>query len=350
MGSPEQAAQIAERIIASLTNRFQLDGNEVRIGASIGIIICDKDEKAQPDQLLVKSDLALYRAKKEGRCTYRFFQEEMNVALLERRAIEGDLRAALEKNELTLHYQPQVSLSTKRIIGMEALLRWNHPERGNISPATIIPIAETSGLMRMLTEWVLRTACQDALNWKPLKVAVNLSPSLFLQDQISALVRGVLKETGLPAERLELEITEEVLMSETDRILVALQELKDVGVSIAMDDFGTGYSSLSYLHKFPFDKIKIDRSFVNEIDENPAAKEIVRAIINIGRALKMHVNAEGVEREEEAELLQLEGCEEIQGYLYGRPMVKDDIDLLLRATRSIAPAEEERGPLHRTAI
>jgi EAL domain-containing protein (putative c-di-GMP-specific phosphodiesterase class I) len=274
----------------------------------------------------------------------------MNVALLERRAIEGDLRAALEKNELTLHYQPQVSLSTKRIIGMEALLRWNHPERGNISPATIIPIAETSGLMRMLTEWVLRTACQDALNWKPLKVAVNLSPSLFLQDQISALVRGVLKETGLPAERLELEITEEVLMSETDRILVALQELKDVGVSIAMDDFGTGYSSLSYLHKFPFDKIKIDRSFVNEIDENPAAKEIVRAIINIGRALKMHVNAEGVEREEEAELLQLEGCEEIQGYLYGRPMVKDDIDLLLRATRSIAPAEEERGPLHRTAI
>jgi EAL domain-containing protein (putative c-di-GMP-specific phosphodiesterase class I) len=231
---------------------------------------------------------------------------------------------------------------------MEALLRWHHPDRGNVPPNIIIPIAETSGLMGPLTEWVLRTACRDAMSWKPLKVAVNLSPTLFLENNLCAMVKSVLKDTGLPAAQLELEITEEILMTETDRILAILGELKEIGVSIAMDDFGTGYSSLSYLRKFPFDKIKIDRSFVNEVDNNPAAKEIVRAIINMGHALKMQVNAEGVETAEQANMLQDEGCEELQGYLYGYPMKKDDMDLLLKTTRSIIPPPDDAETLRRT--
>jgi diguanylate cyclase (GGDEF)-like protein len=350
LDSPESAAGVAERIIATLGKRFQLDGTDTHIGVSIGITISSSDDKAKPDQLLVKSDLALYRSKHEGRGTYRFFQEEMNAALMERKAVERDLRAALQNNELKLHYQPQISLATRRIIGMEALLRWHHPERGNIPPATIIPIAETSGLMGPLTEWVLRTACRDAMSWKPLTVAVNLSPTLFLENNLGAMVKSILEETGLPAAQLELEITEEILMTETDRILGILGELKEIGVSIAMDDFGTGYSSLSYLRKFPFDKIKIDRSFVNEVDENPAAKEIVRAIINMGHALKMQVNAEGVETTEQANMLQDEGCEELQGYLYGYPMKKEDMDLLLKTTRSIvSPPDDAETPRRTTA-
>jgi EAL domain-containing protein (putative c-di-GMP-specific phosphodiesterase class I) len=272
----------------------------------------------------------------------------MNAALMERKAMERDLRAALQNNELKVHYQPQISLATQRIIGMEALLRWHHPERGNITPGVIIPIAETSGLMGPLTEWVLRKACRDAMSWQPLKVAVNLSPTLFLENNLCAMVKCILQETGRPAAQLELEITEEILMTETDRILAILGELKKIGVSIAMDDFGTGYSSLSYLRKFPFDKIKIDRSFVNEVDESPAAKEIVRAIINMGHALKMRVNAEGVETIEQANMLQDEGCEELQGYLYGYPMKKEDMDLLLKTTRSIIPPDDEAETLRRT--
>jgi EAL domain-containing protein (putative c-di-GMP-specific phosphodiesterase class I) len=275
----------------------------------------------------------------------------MNAALMERKAMERDLRAALQNNELKVHYQPQISLATQRIIGMEALLRWHHPERGNITPGVIIPIAETSGLMGPLTEWVLRTACRDAMSWQPLKVAVNLSPTLFLENRLCAMVKRILDETGLPAAQLELEITEEILMTETDRILAILGELKAIGVSIAMDDFGTGYSSLSDLCKFPFDKIKIDRSFVNEVDDdNPAAKEIIRAIINMGHALKLQVNAEGVETIEQANMLQDEGCEELQGYLYGYPMKKEDMDLLLKTTRSIvSPPEEAETPRRTTA-
>ncbi|MGF1621419.1 MAG: putative bifunctional diguanylate cyclase/phosphodiesterase [Rhodomicrobiaceae bacterium] len=229
-----------------------------------------------------------------------------------------------------------------------ALLRWHQPERGNIPPATIIPIAETSGLIGPLTEWVLRAACRDAMSWKPLKVAVNLSPTLFLENNLCTMVKNILKETGLPAAQLELEITEEILMTETDRILTILGELKEIGVSIATDDFGTGYSSLSYLRKFPFDKIKIDRSFVHEVDNNPASKEIVRAMINMGHALKMRVNAEGVETIEQANMLRDEGCEELQGYLYGYPMKKEDMDLLLRTTRSIVSPEDEAETGRRT--
>jgi diguanylate cyclase (GGDEF)-like protein len=342
MSSPQTAADVAERIISALSKTFQLDGQETHIGASIGITINSEDTAIRPDQLLIKSDLALYRSKNEGRGTYRFFQEEMNADLLARKAIERDLRAALDRNELELHYQPQVNLSDQRIVGIEALLRWHHPERGNVPPATIIPIAETSGLMRPLTEWVLRRACRDALNWKPLKVAVNLSPSLFLENSLGAMVKRILQETGLPPELLELEITEEILMADTDRILVTLNELRDIGVRIVMDDFGTGYSSLSYLRKFPFDKIKIDRSFVNEVNDNVAAKEIVRAIINMGHALKMQINGEGVETIEQAQILLGEGCEEVQGYFYGRPMKKDDINMLLSMALSpIGPSAME---------
>lgn len=342
MSSPQTASNVAERIISALSKTFQLDGQETHIGMSIGISINSGDTAVEPDQLLVKSDLALYRSKNEGRGTYRFFQEDMNADLMARKALERDLRAALDKNELELHYQPQVNLSDQRIVGMEALLRWHHPERGDVTPATIIPIAEASGLMLPLTEWVLRRACHDALNWKPLKVAVNLSPSLFVENSLNALVKRILRETGLPPEQLELEITEEILMADTDRILITLNELRDIGVRIVMDDFGTGYSSLSYLRKFPFDKIKIDRSFVDEMSGNVAAKEIVRAIINMGHALKMQINGEGVETMEQAKFLQGEGCEEVQGYFYGRPMKKDDINTLLSmALTPIGPSAVE---------
>jgi diguanylate cyclase (GGDEF)-like protein len=202
LDSPESAAGVAERIIASLGKRFQLDGTETHIGVSVGVVISSPEEKANPDQLLVKSDLALYRAKHDGRGTYRFFQDEMNAALMERKAMERDLRAALQNNELKVHYQPQISLATQRIIGMEALLRWHHPERGNITPGVIIPIAETSGLMGPWTEWVLRKACRDAMSWQPLKVAVNLSPTLFLENNLGARVKRILDETGCPRPSL----------------------------------------------------------------------------------------------------------------------------------------------------
>lgn len=336
ISNSEAAGNVAESIISALSTPYHLNGQTIHVGVSIGIMVSTEDESAEPQQLLIKSDLALYKAKNEARGTYWFFREEMNVALQARKALEYDLRLALENDELEMYYQPQVRLSDECIIGMEALLRWHHPQHGDISPTTIIPVAETSGLIRPLTKWVLGRACHDALSWQPLKVAVNLSPSLFIERDISKKVAVILEETGLPGEQLELEITEEILIADTDTILTILKEVKDLGVHIAMDDFGTGYSSLNYLRKFPFDKIKIDRSFISAVNDDPEILEIVRAIIKMAHALKMEVNAEGVETIGQADILRSEKCEEVQGYYYGRPMKKDEIDTLLRTTRNIA--------------
>jgi EAL domain-containing protein (putative c-di-GMP-specific phosphodiesterase class I) len=293
----------------------------------------------------MNADLALYKSKNSGRGTYHFFLEDMDAALQARKALEIDLRKALREKQLTVAYQPQVDLVTQRIIGLEALVRWHHPERGEVPPSEFIPVAESTGLIRALSEWVLRTACADAVKWAPLRVAVNLSPSQLQQKNIVEMVEQALHQSGLPAERLELEITEEVLISDTKRTLDILNAFNRMGVRIAMDDFGTGYSSLAYLRRFPFDKIKIDRAFVSDVDRSSDARAIVRAIIGLSHALSIHINAEGVETIEQARTLLAEGCEEVQGYLYGHALGREEIDALLAETGGVyAPLEQAAVP------
>ena len=272
-----------------------------------------------PATLIGNADAALYRAKAQGRGTICFFEAGMDKRLRERRAIQQELRAAVPRGELVLHYQPQAKIGGK-IIGFEALVRWKHPTRGLISAGTFVPIAEESGLILPIGEWVLREACREAASWpQPLQVAVNLSPAQFHHGDLPGLVHSILLETGLSAGRLELEITEGVLIGDFSRATSILRRLKALGVRIAMDDFGTGYSSLSYLHAFPFDKIKIDRAFIANLDSNPQSAAIVRAVIALGRGLDLPVVAEGVETEAQLAFLSREACSEIQGYLIGRP-------------------------------
>ena len=290
------------------------------------------------DQLLKNADLALYKSKTSGRGTYHFFEEKMDVALQNRKALEADLRKALRKSQFSLSYQPQIDLATQRIVGVEALLRWHHPERGEVPPSEFIPVAESSGLILSLTEWILHTACRETADWAPLRVAVNLTPDQFTHRNLIATVQSALRQSGMPADRLELEITEDVLIKDTERTLAVLKTLKHLGVHIAMDDFGTGYSSLGYLRRFPFDKIKIDRSFIADLSDSKDAQAIVRAIISLGRALGIHINAEGVETVEQATALQIEGCQEVQGYFYGMPMAKADTEELFRRIGAIARA------------
>ena len=345
LDEPRAASVLAERIISVLSKPFELDGNEAVIGVSIGIAMAAGDDATDSDEILKGADLALYKSKVTGRGNYHFFRDEMDAELRARKAMEADLRKAFNDEELEVHYQPQVSLDAERITAVEALVRWHHPERGDVHPSEFIPVAGMIGLIRPLTEWVLRKACGDALNWAPLKVAVNLSPSLFKQPGLVVMVERVLKETGLPPDRLELEITEDILIDETERTLSVLSRLKKLGVHIAMDDFGTGYSSLSYLRQFPFDKIKIDHSFISEFENNEDAQAIVRAIIGMSRALKMRINAEGVETVEQAELLRAAGCEEVQGFLYGRPMSKNDMEAMLDSPAIDDAAKKEAVPL-----
>lgn len=334
---PSAAAALADRIISEVGKPFDLNGQEAVIGASIGMAMYTADKPLPSGQLLKNADLALYKSKINGRGKYHFFQDEMDNELRTRRALEADLRLALCKEQFELHYQPQVDLQSQSIVGLEALLRWNHPVRGSVPPAQIIPVLETIGLARELTEWVLHTACSDAATWETVRIAVNVSPSLLERDGLVDMVKRALKKSGLPPGRLEIEITEDVLIADTKQTLKVLNQLKDLGVHIAMDDFGTGYSSLNYLRQFPFDKIKIDRSFISNINQNNDAQAIVRAIVGLSRALGININAEGVETIEEAEVLVAEGCNEVQGYLYGRPMAMRDIGELLARTGTVAP-------------
>jgi diguanylate cyclase (GGDEF)-like protein len=329
---PITAEILAKRVIDELGRPFNLDGHEAVVGVSIGMATFSPDQPASPDQLLMNADLALYKSKNSGRGTYHFFREDMDAALQARKALEIDLRHALRTDQLTISYQPQVDLVTQRIVGLEALIRWHHPSRGDVPPVEFIPVAESTGLIRPLSEWALRTACIDAARWAPLRLAVNLSASQLQQKNIVAMVEQALQESGLPADRLELEITEEVLISDTKRTLDVLNAFKRMGVRIAMDDFGTGYSSLAYLRRFPFDKIKIDRAFVADVAGNSDARAIVRAIVGLSEALSMRINAEGVETVEQAQTLLAEGCKEVQGYLYGHPMTREEMDALLADT------------------
>ncbi|RDI59180.1 bifunctional diguanylate cyclase/phosphodiesterase [Microvirga subterranea] len=315
---PVQAGRLAERLLQALEGK-QDGGPFDLISVSIGIAIYPDDASGRT-ALLSNADAALYRAKKEGRGTYRFFEVAMSEEVRERRMIEHDLRLAIEKGEMAIAYQPQTRIGTQEITGFEALLRWNHPVRGDMSPAVFIPIAEESGIILRIGEWVLREACREASSWdRPLKIAVNVSALQVNNPTFVTLVQAILDESGLAPERLELEITESVLIRDPERALQTLTQLKAIGVSIAMDDFGTGYSSLSNLRNFPFDKIKIDRSFVRAIDVNIQAAAIVRAVLGLGRGLGLPVIAEGVETNGELAFLNAEGCREAQGYLFGQP-------------------------------
>jgi len=315
---PESAAIFADRLLEAMALEFEIEGQRLRAALSVGIAVYPNDG-TNAATLLSNADAALYRSKEDGRGTIRFFEAEMDKRLRERHAIQRDLQSAIARGELELYYQPQAAIGGG-IIGFEALLRWHHPSRGLIPPMTFIPIAEESGLIVQIGEWVLREACREAATWPiQLQVAVNLSPVQFRHGELPALVHTVLLETGLAAHRLELEITEGVLIADFTRAVSVLRRLKALGVRIAMDDFGTGYSSLSYLQSFPFDKIKIDQSFISNLEHNHQSAAIVRAVVSLAHGLGLPVIAEGVESSAQLEFLTRETVDEVQGYLLGRP-------------------------------
>jgi diguanylate cyclase (GGDEF)-like protein len=317
--SPDDAMRLARRVCTALAETYHVNGHEVTISASIGIALGPVEGEAV-DVLMKNADLALYRAKQDGRNTFRFFEPAMDAALQKRRRLENDLRTAMRKNQLYLDYQPQFDLATGRLSGYEALVRWWHPTEGEIPPATFLPIAEETGLIAPLGEWILRTACAYATTWpSDTTLAVNLSPAQFKTQDVVGLVRKVLAETGLDATRLELEITEGLLLQNTDAVMETLKRLDELGVAIAMDDFGTGYSSLSYLTRFPVRKIKIDRSFIETLGISPETSAIVSSIVGLGQSLKVTITAEGVETEGQAAMLRKWGCDQVQGYYYGKP-------------------------------
>jgi len=327
---PASSTVLARRIIAALARAFDIDGQQVHIGTSIGIAIAPFDGSAA-DMLLRNADLALYRAKAEGRNVLRYFEPEMDARMQARRQLEADLRLALPRQELVLAFQPQVDVDGSRVTGAEALLRWRHPTRGLVSPAEFIPLAEDTGLIHAIGTWVLMQACRTAMDWPAeVRVSVNVSAVQFKSQSLVLDVVNALAASGLPPQRLELEITESVLLRDTAHALTVLHDLRGRGVRIAMDDFGTGYSSLSYLRRFPFDRIKIDRSFVTDVERGGDALTVVRAISGLGASLSMAVTVEGVETRAQWHTLRDAGCVEMQGYYFGRPMPADDLLARLR--------------------
>ena len=337
---PEDAVLLARRLLEAIGDPYLLDGHTVVIGASIGIAVSPGDGE-ESEKLLKNADMALSRAKNDFRGTFSFFEAEMDARAQTRRKIEIDLRAAIQNDVLRPYYQPLVDLSTGRITGCEALVRWPHAERGMISPAEFIPVAEETGLINALGGLMLQRACMDAAQWPDdVRVAVNLSPLQFRIGNLLSVVMDALKQSGLPARRLELEITETLLLEKSSQVLATLHALRSLGVRISMDDFGTGYSSLSYLRSFPFDKIKIDQSFVRDLGSNRDAQAIVRSIISLGMGLGVTITAEGVETEAEFSCLRDEGCHEGQGYLFSHARPNAEIVNLLKA-QSGAGAEDE---------
>jgi diguanylate cyclase (GGDEF)-like protein/PAS domain S-box-containing protein len=327
--SPKEASDFADRLIGVLSARYDVDGLEVVVGASIGIALSPGDGDTS-EELMRNADMALYRAKSDGGGVHRFFEREMDRQAQTRRDMERDLRSAFANGEFELHYQPLVDIAANRISGFESLLRWQHPEKGMISPAEFIPVAEDIGLIIPLGEWVLRQACSEAVKWPAdVKVAVNLSPVQFRGRNLVQAVISALAHSGLSPRRLELEITESVFLAETETNLAILHQLRELGVSISMDDFGTGYSSLSYLRSFPFDKIKIDRSFVKDLARRSDCVAIVRAISGLGRSLNITTTAEGVETVDQLDWLRAEGCNEVQGFLFSAARPAGEIEALL---------------------
>ncbi|MDB5508285.1 MAG: diguanylate cyclase/phosphodiesterase [Hyphomicrobiales bacterium] len=322
---PESARAIAQRIVDLVGRSYLIDDHLVTIGTSIGIATT-LFGGSDADRLIKSADLALYGAKEAGRGQFRFFEQEMDDRAQARRTLEQDMRRALALRQFSLHYQPQADIADKTILGFEALLRWKHPTLGMISPAAFIPVAEETGLIVQIGEWVLRAACHEAARWpEDITIAVNLSPVQIAHHGLIDVVTSALANAGISPGRLELEITETVLLQDTNSTLDTLHRLRALGVRIAMDDFGTGYSSLSYLRAFPFDKVKIDQSFIREMSTDKEAAAIVRAVIGLGISLGISMTAEGVETEEQLQGLRNEGCTELQGFLISRPIPSADV-------------------------
>ena len=331
MSSPQPTSStlLAERIIEIVSHPHNIDGHDVTVGASIGVAIARPGEMST-ESLLKSADLAMYSAKSDGRGTYRIFDPQMDAVVQTRRSLERDMRTSLAQGGFELYYQPLVNLQTKRVTAFEALMRWNHRDRGAVPPSEFIPVAEDMGLIIQLGEWALRQACAEAAEWPDdIRVSVNLSPLQFSKGNLVATVVSALASAGLAASRLELEITESVLLEKSERNISILNQLRDLGARISMDDFGTGYSSIGYLRSFPFDKIKIDQSFVRDLLVDEGSLAIVRAIASLGVSFGMTTTAEGVETEEQMRCLNLEGCVEVQGYLYSKPVPTSGIAKVL---------------------
>jgi diguanylate cyclase (GGDEF)-like protein len=340
IADPADATALAQAVIRELTEPYDIDGQQAVIGVSVGISIGPGDGSGS-DRLLRNADLALYRAKSDGRGTFRFFEPAMDLQMQTRRVMEQDLRKALPAGEFELHYQPIVNLASNEISGFEALIRWNHPTRGMISPAAFIPLAEEIGFILPMGEWVIRQACATAAQWPAhLHVAVNISAIQFRSPGLMQVIVGALAASGLAPTRLEIEITESVLLHNKEATLAVLHQLRALGIRIAMDDFGTGYSSLTYLQSFPFDKIKIDRSFVKNITDNPSSLNIVRAVAALANGMGMTATAEGVETAEQLAQITSEGCTEMQGFLFSRPLPPAEIERQFLSGRALRKADD----------
>ena len=337
-------AALAKKVQTALATSFDLEDHQVVVSISMGIAI-GPDDGSDPDQLLKSADLALTRAKKEAPGGFRFFEPDMDLKMQERHQLERDLRAAINKHELELYYQPRLDLASNEVSGFEALLRWNHPARGMVSPSEFIPLAEETGLIVPIGDWVLRNACQEASKWRPgLKVSVNLSSTQFRLGNVRQSVITALGASQLSPNKLELEVTESVILQDSVEVGETLGRLRDLGVSIAIDDFGTGYSSLSYLHRFHFDEIKIDQMFIKELSaESSNSLAIVRAIVALGRSFGMTTTAEGVETAEQLELVRKEGCTEAQGFFLGKPAPARDIPVLLARVPQMVASQTRRA-------
>ena len=336
----ERAKAIAEKFIRVLSEPFMLNDRNLYVGVSIGASICPKDGN-DVAQLLRNADAAMYHAKSHGKNKFQLFSEEMHYKSTTRLTLEGELRDALEQGQFELYYQPQVSLLTRRLLGAEALIRWNHPQKGRMLPGEFIPMAEESGLIVPIGEWVVRTACQDIRSWheqryRPISLSVNLSGRQFREDGLIELVARILRETQADPDMLEFEITESVLMDDAESTIARLASLSSMGIHLAIDDFGTGYSSMSYLKRFPVDRLKIDHSFIRDIPHDPDDVAITVATIQMARGLKLDVIAEGIETAAQAQFLREQGCEVGQGYLYSVPISKRELETLLKSGRALA--------------
>ena len=326
---PQAALALAGQVVELLSAPCQIDDHAIQIGASVGIAISERGLE-NPEYLLKSADLAMYRAKAEGRGAFKLFDPEMDATAQARRQLETDLRAAVSRGEFEVYYQPLIEVKTRRVSSFEALARWRHPTRGAIEPSEFIPVAEDTGLILQLGEWVLRQACAAAMKWPAhITVAVNISPVEFQRGDVVQAVQNALAATGLPPSRLEVEITETVLLEKTTKSVTTLARLRDLGVRISMDDFGTGFSSLSYLRSYPFDKIKVDRSFVRDLSSDDRSRTIVSAIAGLGARFGMRTTAEGVETQEQLDWLAVEGCDEVQGHLFSMPVPAEDVLSLL---------------------
>ncbi len=327
--SIQSATNLAEQLIHNLSESIEVEKINIEIGVSVGIAFAGRDGSTA-HEILNNADLALYRAKAEGKGTYRFYEREMDEIVKERRALETDLKSALKNGELSLSFQPLISAVEGKTTGFEALARWHHPERGSVSPSEFIPVAESLGVIGEIGEWVIKSACMEAATWPDhLTIAVNISPQQFYGGNIVKIVADAVEASGIEPSRLEVEITEGLFMDNTELVMEALTQLREIGVSIAMDDFGTGYSSLSYILKFPFDKLKIDRSFVSSIGQDETARNVLEAITKLGDMLNLKVTAEGVETLEQANMLQEMSCTHFQGFYFGKPLPGGDLPAYL---------------------